>query len=379
MDSLSKEERFAYVEPSPQPPALSESLLDFGSLLQGSSKTLQQVITNTTTKPMIWLAEASGAAWLILEPDHGVLQPGERQSIRITANARFLTPGGHTVTLTFSSEGDNSSMSSSMTGKVSVAKDENAAQASPTVAPLPLQVGLNFGGLTPDSTKTLMLAINNPDDRQVKWDVQIGVGKSGLGMRKKIEHRISASSVEEAFDINAAHGVTVSASSGLLPPHKSTYIDVTVNTAQLAVGYSYMTDLTLTSSIDGASTSIEVPIDFYVSYVYYDDGGPKPPPFVPPNIIITIEPGQDHGQSALTIPNDNNKRIDWEIVSDAAWLVPDLLSGTIEPRQVASVKLVADRKRLAADYSTDLHLTLNWHPTNGHATALMIPVTVEPL
>lgn len=378
MESTNKEGIFPYEEPSPEPPTLIEDMFDFGHILSGSSKTLQQVITNTTRKPMIWLADVTDASWLTLEPDHGVLQSGERLAIRVTADTRFLTVGEHTVTVTFSSEGDNSSMSSNMMGKISVVKDENGRQADATTAPLPLQAGLNFGALTPLSTNTLMLVINNPDNRQVKWEIQIGAGKAGSGTRRKLEHGEKPPMVEP-FDINQVNGVTVSESNGSLPPHKSTTIFVTANAAKLPTGYAYMTDLTLISSVDGASTAVEIPVDFYVRFLPFDDGGPKAPPFFPPHITVTIEAGEDSGQALLNFPNNNDKMINWEVVSDVAWLVPNQLSGTLDAHQMATVILTAERKRKLAEYSTDLHLTLNWRPANDHATLLLIPVTVEAL
>ena len=389
MDTVSKEESFAYDEPSPEPPALIESSLDFGHVLQGSSKTLQQVIANTTRKPMIWLADASDARWLTLEPDHGVLQPGEQQSIRMTANTRFLQVGEHTVTLTFSSEGDERSMSSNLIGKISVGNPENGPQRDPPLPPLALQAGLNFGGLTPQSTRTLMLQISNPDPREVQWEIQIGQGSSGAGVRKRLAYgdKLSeSSSIQEPFNIVASNGVKVSQKKDSLSPGESTRVYVTVNAAQLDENFSYMTDLTLTSSVDNVSTSVTVPIICYVSLIMDDDGGPKPPPSIPPHIKLAIPSGQNSGTASLSfennndggIPGDSSGTVDWNVVSDAPWLDLKALSGTFNPGQTATVTLTAHRAGLAKSYhTTDMHLTLNWHPANKHDTELIIPVTVE--
>src|ERR1700730_5455927 len=103
MDSVNREGSLPYDKPFPGPPTLTECMLDFGQVFRGTQKTLQQIIANTTKQPMIWLADAGESKWLIMEPDHGILQPGERQSIRVTADTSTLAVGEHSVTLTFSS------------------------------------------------------------------------------------------------------------------------------------------------------------------------------------------------------------------------------------------------------------------------------------
>src|SRR5690242_1904860 len=128
------EEGSAADEFLPGPPTLHLSMLDFGYVPLGSQRTLEQVIANTTKQPMIWLADTPESGWLSVEPDHGVLQPGEQQSIRVTADSRSLEIGEHSATLTFSSEGDETSMSEYTTGKINV--EEPALQ--------PLEAGLDF-------------------------------------------------------------------------------------------------------------------------------------------------------------------------------------------------------------------------------------------
>jgi hypothetical protein len=210
MDIVNKEGSFPHDEPSAGPPTLIESALDFGRVPQGSQKTLQQILVNTTRQPMIWLADAGELRWLTLEPGHGVLQPGEQQSIRVTADTGYLQVGEHSVTLTFSLEGDETSMSRDTVSKVMV----EAAHKSQ--APRPLEAGLNFGGLTPHSTSTLLLQINNPDDHPVEWEIKIGTGKPGMGVRETLEHGKRPAGIKENFDITRDKGVTVSESKGSL-------------------------------------------------------------------------------------------------------------------------------------------------------------------
>src|SRR6266568_7232743 len=147
MDRQNKEEGSAPDKSLPGPPTLNQSMLDFGYVPLGSQKTLEQIIANTTRRPMIWLADAHESQWLTMDPDHGVLQPGEQQSIRVTADARSLEIGEHSATLTFSSEGDETSMSKEATGKINVKEPHSPG------------LGLDFGFLTPHSTSKLGLLI----------------------------------------------------------------------------------------------------------------------------------------------------------------------------------------------------------------------------
>src|SRR2546423_6570740 len=192
MHLRNKEDSFSADPSLPGPPTIIQSTLDFGRMLLGSQKTLQQVIVNSTKKPMIWLTDASESRWLILDPDHGILQPGEQQSIRVTADTASLEAGEHSVTLTFSSEGDETSMSEDTISKVTV---EGPHQ------PPALQVGLDFGWLTPHSTNRFGLLITNPDDRPVEWCIQIGTGKTGMGVRETLEHSERPPGITENFSI----------------------------------------------------------------------------------------------------------------------------------------------------------------------------------
>src|SRR5579872_4773679 len=182
MDCVTEEGSLPHDAASQEPPTLIGCPLDFGNMPQGSRKTLQQIIANTTRKPMIWLADAGKSRWLCIEPDHGILQPGAQQPIRVTADTTALAVGEYVVTLTFSSEGDETSMSKPIPGNVTVGKPVE----SPT--PLSLKAGLHLGCLTPQSTQTVGLVISNPDSRSIDWHIQIGSGESGMGNRVHFDH-----------------------------------------------------------------------------------------------------------------------------------------------------------------------------------------------
>lgn len=363
MDIVNKEDCLPHGESSPGPPTLIEYMLDFGYVPQGSQKTLQQVIVNNTKKPMIWLADFDESRWLTVQPDHGILQPGGQQSIRITADTRALEVGKHSVTLTFSSEGDETSMSTDTITKVMVKAPHKA------LAPRPLEAGLDFGGLTQQSTRTLRLVIGNPDNRPVKWRIQIGFGKPGIAVRETLEHGEKPAGIKEKISITEDNGIVLSESKGTLAPNEFRTIDVTVNAAKLDNSYAYTTNLTLISKAAGtASTSVKVPIVFYVNRIPYNDGGPKVPPDWPANINITIPHRSANGTFRLSFTNNNDnppRKVYWSLKSDASWLIPTPSSGNFDADVTDSVVLTAQRTvgmTAGVPVTTDLQLTLAWDP-----------------
>jgi HYDIN/CFA65/VesB family protein/BACON domain-containing protein len=359
MDTVKKEGSLPHYEASPGPPTLIECTLDFGHVPQGSQRTLQQIIANSTKKPMIWLVDACESRWLTMEPDHGILQPGEQQSIRVTADTSTLEVGEHSVTLTFSSEGDETSMSTDTLSKVIVETPQKA------LTPLPLEAGLHFGWLTPKSTNTLGLVISNPDDRPIKWQIQIGNGKSGMAVRETLEHGRRQPGIQENFSIKKVEGVMLSKSEGELGPGMLETIFVTASAAKLKSSYSYTTNLTLSSQVDGRdSTSVQVPIMFYVNMHPFNDGGPKVPKDLPLFIALTIPHLQSDGTANLSFTNNNPGTVYWTLAPDSGWLVPNPSSGQFDPNETARVVLTAQRKGLTVgSHTTNLNLNLSWDPS----------------
>jgi hypothetical protein len=369
MDRQNKEESFSPDESRPRPPTINWCTLDFGYVLQGSQKTLQQIIANTTKRPMIWLADTHESRWLTLEPDHGVLQPGEQQSIRVTADTRFLERGEHSATLTFSSEGDETSMSEDTTGKIIV---EEAR---------PLQVGLDFGNLTPHSTSKLGLLITNPNDLPVEWRIQIGDEKPGMAVRETLEHTARPAGIVENFSIEKEQGIILSKTEDQLQPHESDTVYVTINAANLESGYAYRANLVLASqAADTAPTSVLIPLTFnVVSRLTQNDGGPRVPSDLPTNINLTIQQGQMSGTYDLIFTNNDLEAVTWDLAPDTGpnWLDAKQSHGTFGPNEQASVRLTARRARLSAgNHNTNLNLTLTWGSGKQGVTELHPPIPV---
>jgi len=87
-------------------PKIPTNPLDFGTLQTGSSKTLQETLTNTNNGTLIWnvsITYGSGwAGWLSLNLSSGTIPANGNQGLSVTANTSALTSGTYAATLTFS-------------------------------------------------------------------------------------------------------------------------------------------------------------------------------------------------------------------------------------------------------------------------------------
>jgi hypothetical protein len=89
-----------------QPPTVSPNPLEF-VLLQGSSTTLQEELSNPGDSPLLWLADTGGTRWLNPDKSTGILQPGQTDFVNVTVDSSSLAVGNYEATLTFTSEGDD--------------------------------------------------------------------------------------------------------------------------------------------------------------------------------------------------------------------------------------------------------------------------------
>src|SRR5947209_484705 len=238
--------------------------------------------------------------------------------------------------------------------------------------PLPLQAGLHFGWLRPQSTNTLGLVINNPDTRTIDWDIQIGSDGSGMGTRVHFDHLENPANHGEDVAIAQQNGLIVTPSQGTLNPGQSVTVNVTANSnvPDMKSNHAFSTNLKLTSKLTGvtnaSSTSVQIPVSFHVGLRPYDDGGPKIPTGLPPtpNTSFTIPKDQQEGQTSLNFTNSHKEMVYWTMTPDpgADWLEVKPSSGSFDQNGQASVELIATRGNLqAGPHTTNLHLLLSFN------------------
>lgn len=376
MDLQNKEDDPPHHKPPLGPPLLFQSALDFGRVPQGGYKTLQQVITNTNKHPVIWLGESCAGHWLTIEPDRGVLQPGEQQLIRVTANTASLAVGEYSVTLTFSLEGDETSMSKDTAGMITV--EEAFMQ------PIWPGVSLNFGELRPQSTRILELVISNPDDHEINWNVTIG-----SAVQETLEHQKDAAGnemqagIRKNVDLIKAKGLSLSQKAVTLKPRESKTISITAKADNLEVGHSYSTTLTFVKDGD-TSSSVQIPVLFYVTTCPLYDGGPKPPCNLPAVLSIS----QAQGKANLDFPNppENaeehpeqkavNGRVNWKLVSNVEWLKMEPSTGSFVVNEKAKVDVKASEVVPGQTAHLTLKLNFDTNPVGRPETEVTIPVSI---
>ena len=265
---------------------------------------------------------------------------------------------------------------------------------APSSTPLPLQAGPHLGWLTPQSTSTMGLVINNPDTRPIEWDIQIEGDASQTGKRVSFAHLEQPTGNWESFPVGQQQGIILISpgGKGSLGPGESTtvYVTASANPAQLQSDYSYTTSLTLTSRIAGAAnapaTSVQVPVTFYVSARPYDDGGPKIPDGLPPvpDTSFTIPRDQKDGKTTLSFTNsDPQGTVYWALqpAAGAGWLHVSPSSGNFNAGDPATVTVSASRSDLAPGiHKTALYIHLSYNasmnPVNEITQSFPVTVTV---
>src|SRR2546426_404688 len=146
-----------------QPPSIDQDALTLGNIPHGSSKMVQQVISNRTQQPILWRIDTCGTNWLSVDRKTGSLQPGEQQTINVTVDTNSLEAGSHTATLAFISEGDDEPVGKQVPVMLDISPKANLLPANEQVSVVsPLAVGLSFDQNL-GSSETLAMAITNRD------------------------------------------------------------------------------------------------------------------------------------------------------------------------------------------------------------------------
>jgi hypothetical protein len=87
-------------------PKISTNPLAFGTVQQGSSKTLGETLINPNNATLIWSVSVTyvpaGTQWLSSNLLSGTIPPMSQQALSVTANTSTLAPGTYAASLNFS-------------------------------------------------------------------------------------------------------------------------------------------------------------------------------------------------------------------------------------------------------------------------------------
>ncbi len=209
--------------------------LNFARFLN-SSKTLPLAISNQDSQaPVKWTADNSGTRWLNLDRWGGTLQPGEQQTIFVTANTGSLPLGDkYAATLTFTTNGVGSNLASvQIQAKLHVSPEPfgDDGPHAPVVSP----VRFDFN----TQQVSGKLVITNTNAVQVYW----------------------------TMDTGGVNWVTLGQNNGTLQAGGQATVNVMIDTSLLPhQAGTYKTDLKVTFAFNpgGNSTSTLVPLTMTV-------------------------------------------------------------------------------------------------------------------
>src|SRR6266702_3075170 len=100
---------------SPAVLAVNPAGLDFGKMDPGTTKTLQETVSDSGGQSLTWNVDTGGTNWLSVDTGNGTVQPGGNQTINVKADTSNLSPGPYSATLNFTSNGGNASVSVTLT------------------------------------------------------------------------------------------------------------------------------------------------------------------------------------------------------------------------------------------------------------------------
>jgi len=337
----------------------SPSPLNFGSVPQGSSKTLKVQISNRDTKPILWYADTSRTRWLALTGrSEDVLQPYEQQEVNVTVDTNSLKIGSYAATLTFISVREPSE-GTQVPILLTVSPLAKPSVSEPDFFVSPLAVSLNFVR-NQNSSQILPLAISNLDGQNVmSWKVDTG----------------------------ETNWLAVDRWKGDLKPYEQQTIYAIANTSSLQYG-DYLNTLTFVTQMSGTDSVIQLQATLHVTPITFSDNGPKPPKKITPD-HLDFGSSQLVGNSAcLTFDNpQENGVVDWTMGAarsgDLTWVKLDTSDGTLGPGKQQTVKVTVDKTVLRAGKSQgDLLLTFTFNlqsdPSKAgrEPTSVPIPITL---
>ena len=221
-----------------------------------------------------------------------------------------------------------------------------------------LSVGPSFN-LSPGSSKTLPIAIINPEDTEVTYTIE----------------------VTYITDTGGKNWVILDRYSGTLIPNEIQTLFVTANTKSMKLG-NFEAVLNFFTK-DGHENLDDLSIELHVSQFTYGDNGPhsavvsKIQKALSPNALAPASGTKNTFSLQVINPQENNW-VTWTMSTGGVdWVSVNPSEGKLEGGGQTEVVVTTDRSKLqAGTYRTDLILTITFdpNPENHEPSSVLFPV-----
>jgi hypothetical protein len=291
-------------EAAPAIPVLSP-----GALTISAAQTSASIeVVNTGGSDLNWTL--NGPSWITLTPATGSVPSGGRTRVSLTVDRSNLKGGQYVAKLELLSNGGPATAGLTM----EVAEDSG----------LRLEPGtLDFA----TSATSLSMRVVNDTDQALSWTAQPG-----------------------------ATWVSLSQSSGNIPPHLGQFLTVSISRSGLSHGTNQVPVLFQTSRGSTSATVLATVVPA---------GSPGPAPLEPSKLAVTpaaLDFGQTTTDLSFLVHNDGDLALDWTATPQASWISLPFSSGRISPHSSSPVTIRVARTRLTAgDYQSSVRFTSNDH------------------
>ena len=329
---------------------LNPTELDLGAGIQGANTIQPLTLQNSGNGAIIWAA-SSNASWLQLTPNQGAFS--NSQTIMVGAQRANLKPGDYRGTITISnSVGATQYVQVTMTVRP-LPPNVGAALA---VAPAVLSFVATEGAANPNAQA---LVISNPGNQPLHWMVQTNTAANA-----------NQNGSIQSPGTNAL-SPKLDSTSGVIDPHGSNTIHVTVNSASLLPG-TYNSTLILSTS--AGYTAYNSPQNVMLSL------NVQPPcslQLSTPIMAFTAVAGKSNPSSqTLNVSTSTNcaNTIDWNASSSAPWLVITPAKGQLNGTNSAAMTINANVATLTPGlYSANVTVQ-----TQQNSQSVAVQLTVQP-
>lgn len=281
-------------------------------------------VVNTGNSSLQWTL--AGPAWAALTPSTGNLAAGRRTQVVVTPQRSELTGGQYVGTLQLTSNGGPAT--ASLTVDVAEATKLRLEPAT-----------LDFG----TSTSNLSLRVVNDSDQSLDWSAQA-----------------------------SGPWITLSSSSGRLPPGLNQLLTVDVTRSGLSQGTNQAA--ILFTANDGSTSA-------NVMATVVPAGTPNPPPTTAPEINVTpvsLDFGQTATELTFLIHNGGDEPLDWTAQPGASWISLPVSTGRVSAHANTPVTVRVLRAGLTAGtYQSTVRFT---SPGGSVTTSVMasVPSSTTP-